>query len=506
MTETPKHGSLLEKVKTFAQIDDFSRFFAKWGTFRNFLLKSWPTRRNTAVSSKKLQLLAKSTIFHTFSRNEALFPTFCLKGHPNAKTRQFARKSCTFWPNRRFFMLFREMRHFLQLFCWKVDPNAEIWWFARKSSKFGQIDDFSCFFPKWGTFCNFLLKSWLKRRNMVVCSKNLHILAKSTIFHAFSRNEALFATFCWKVDPNAETWWSPRKGCTFLPNRRFFMLFRKMRHFLILLAAKLTQTLQDRGLLEKVPSCLAKLTIFNAFSRNEAVFATFCWKVDANAETSWFARKSCKFWPNRRFFMLFREMKHFLKLLLKSWPKRPHMVVCSKKLHILAKSTIFHAFSGTEAFSATFCWKVEPNAPRSWLARKSCTFWPNRRFFMLFRELRHFLQLFAEKFTQTLQDRGLLEKVARFGQMDDSSCFFPKWGTFCNFFLKSWPKRRHMVVCSKKLQVLAKSTIFHALSRNEALFETFCWKVDPNAETWWFARKSCTFWPNRRFFMVFSRN
>ena len=34
----------------------------------------------------------------------------------------------------------------------------------------------------------------------------LRVLAKSTIFRVFSRNGALFATFCWKVRQNAETW------------------------------------------------------------------------------------------------------------------------------------------------------------------------------------------------------------------------------------------------------------------------------------------------------------
>ena len=34
----------------------------------------------------------------------------------------------------------------------------------------------------------------------MVCSKKLHILAKSTIFHNFSRNEPLFVSFCLKDD------------------------------------------------------------------------------------------------------------------------------------------------------------------------------------------------------------------------------------------------------------------------------------------------------------------
>ena len=65
----------------------------------------------------------------------------------------------------------------------------------------------------------------------------------------------------------------------------------------------------------------------------------------------------------------------------------------------------------------------------------------------------HFFQLFAEKFTKT-----------------------PKHGSFF-----------------EKLQVLAKSMIFRAFSRNEPLFATFSSKVDQNAETWLFPRKVASF-------------
>ena len=108
------------------------------------------------------------------------------------------------------------------------------------------------------------------------------------------------------------------------------------------------------------------------------------------------------------------------------------MVVCSTRLQVLAKSTISHAFSRNEALFATFCGKVHPDAETSWFARKSCTFWPNRRFFMLFREMRQFLQLFAEKVTETSKHGSLLQKVEHFGQIDDFPCFCEKSGTFCN--------------------------------------------------------------------------
>ena len=60
------------------------------------------------------------------------------------------------------------------------------------------------------------------------------------------------------------------------------------------------------------------------------------------------------------------------------------MVVCSEKLQVLAQSMIFRAFH----------------------------------------EMRHFLQLFAEKFIETPRHGTLFEKLASFGKIDDLSCFF----------------------------------------------------------------------------------
>ena len=161
-----KHGSLFEKLHSFAQIDDFSCFFTKWGTFCNFLLKSSWKCQNMVVCSKR----------------------------------------CKFWPNRWFFVLFHEMSHFLQLFPEKFIEMQRHGSLFEKLQSFGQIDDFSCFFTKWTTFPNLFLKSSSKCRNMVVCPKSCIVLAKSMISRAFSRNEALFATSCWKVHENAKTW------------------------------------------------------------------------------------------------------------------------------------------------------------------------------------------------------------------------------------------------------------------------------------------------------------
>ena len=144
------------------------------------------------------------------------------------------------------------------------------------------------------------------------------------------------------------------------------------------------------------------------------------------------------------------------------------------RLHYLRNGALF----------ALFCWKGDPNDETWWFARKSSTVWPNRRFFNLFCKMRLLLHFFAEKLTQTPTHGGLLEKVASFGKIDDFSCFSAKWGTFCKFLLKSSPKHRNVVLFSRGFYSLAKSTIFHGFSRNEALFATFYWKVDQNGKTW----------------------
>ena len=149
-------------------------------------------------------------------------------------------KGWQFWPNERFFVFFHEMRHFLLLFsekfmqmpkhrsffeklrvfvnsiiflvfsrnearfatfCSKVRQNAETWWFVRKVPRSCQIDEFSCFFTKWGTCCNFLMKNSCKRRNMVVCSKCWEFWPNRWFFVFFH-----FATFFWKLSQNAKTW------------------------------------------------------------------------------------------------------------------------------------------------------------------------------------------------------------------------------------------------------------------------------------------------------------
>ena len=136
--------------------------------------------------------------------------------------------------------------------CSRVQENAKTGLFFRKVESFCQIDGFSCFFTKWGTFCNFYLKSSSKCKHMVVCSISCKVLAKSMIFRAFSRNEAFFATFSWKVHRNAKTWRFVRKLAQFWPNRWFFVLFHELSNFLQTFLQQFIETPKHGSLFEKV--------------------------------------------------------------------------------------------------------------------------------------------------------------------------------------------------------------------------------------------------------------
>ena len=61
------------------------------------------------------------------------------------------------------------------------------------------------------------------------------------------------------------------------------MLFYEMSHFLELFSEKFMKTSKYDGLLEK-SQVLGKSMMFDAFSRNEPLFATFFRKVRQNLE------------------------------------------------------------------------------------------------------------------------------------------------------------------------------------------------------------------------------
>ena len=182
-----KHGSLLEKLHSFVQIDDFSCLFTKWGTFCFFLLKSSWKCQDMVVCSK----------------------------------------SCKFWPNRWFFVLFHEMRHFLQLFPEKFIEMQRHGSLFEKLQRFGQMDDFSCFFTKWGTFCKKWFISW-KSTKTHGFGQNLQLFEKTTMFW---RLDALFSKKLQKLPhfvkkhENSSIW---QKLCNFFEQTTMFWCFDEL--------------------------------------------------------------------------------------------------------------------------------------------------------------------------------------------------------------------------------------------------------------------------------------
>ena len=135
---------------------------------------------------------------------------------------------------------------------------------------------------------------------------------------------------------------------------------------------------------------------FRAFPQNEAGFASLCHKVYRNVKIWLFSRKVPSFGESDDFSCFFTKWGTFCNFFLKSSWKCQDIVVCSK----------------------------------------NCKFWPNRWYFVFFHQMRHLLQLFSEKFIEMQRHGSLFKKLQSFGQIDNFSLFFTRWGTFYNFFLK----------------------------------------------------------------------
>ena len=248
---------------------------------------------------------------------------------------------------------------------------------SSKSCKFGQIDDFSCFFAKWGTFCDFWVKSSSKRRNTVVSSKS------------------------WKF-------WS---------NLRFLVFFREIRHFLRLLAEKFVKRPKHRGCLEKL-EVLAKSTIFRVSSRNET-FWEFWLKSSSKRRNVVVSSKSWKFWPNRWFLVFFHEMRHFLRLLAGKFVRTPKHGGFFEKLQVLAKSMIFFFFfSRNEALFATFGWKFV-KTPKHFGVFEKLQVFAKSMISSVFSRNEALFATFGWKVRWNPETGWFLRIVASFGQIDD---------------------------------------------------------------------------------------
>ena len=180
--------------------------------------------------------------------------------------------------------------------------------------RFGRIDDFSCFFTARAAFCKFLLQCSSKRQNMVVFSESCKLTISMT-FRAFSRDDALFCYFFLE---------SSSKG------KRHCSLFQKFQRF---------GQIND---------------FFVLFHEMRLAFATFSRKVDRNAKTWQFVRKSCIVLAKSMISRAFPRNEAPLQLLAEKFMKMPRHGSLLEKLKVLAKTMLFRAFSRNEALFATF--------------------------------------------------------------------------------------------------------------------------------------------------------
>ena len=238
--------------------------------------------------------------------------------------------------------------------------------------------------------------------------------------------------------------------------------------------------------------------------------------------------KGWQFWPNKRFFLFFHEMRHFLLLFSKKFMETPKYRSFFQKLRVFVNSIIFRVFSRNEApFLQLFAQNIVKTPKRCDLLKKLRVFAKSTSFRVLSRNEALFAT-FCWKIHGKAETWYFVRKVDSFFEIDDFSCFVTKWDTCCNFPLKTSWKCRNVVVCSKsweflrnrwffvfchemrhllqlsaekfiktpkrgslfeRFTVLVKSMISRDFSRHEARFATFCSKVCQNAEAWWFVPK-----------------
>ena len=87
--------------------------------------------------------------------------------------------------------------------------------------------------------------------------------------------------------------------------------------------------------------------------------------------------------------------------------------------------------------------------------------------------MRHILQIFAENMFKTPKRDILLEKMQVFAKSTIFHAWFLRNGAYFGTFFWKVDKKPKRYSLLEKSEVLAESTIFRAFSRNEANFATF---------------------------------
>ena len=317
-------------------------------------------------------------------------------------------KSSKFWPNPWFFVFFHEMRHFLQLLSEKFIEMQSHGSLFEKLQSFGQIDDFSCFFTKWGTFCNLLLKSSSQHQNMVVCSKKFHRFGK---IHGFSCFFTKWGTFC-----------------------NFFL--------------KSSSKCKDMVVCSKSCKVLARSMIFRAFSRNDSLFA-----------------EKSSIWPKLAPFRGNNHVSAFGQLFSKKLQKVAHFSKKNKNhpfgqnLQLFEETTMFRRFG--QLFSKKF-----QKVAHFEKMHENHRFCQNLQLFektTMFRRFGHFFRKKSQKrahFVKKHEKSSIWPRLATLRGNAHVSAF---WSIFqqkkCKKWLISWNRTKHHRF-GQKLQLFQETTMF----------------------------------------------
>ena len=270
----------------------------------------------------------------------------------------------------------------------------------KKLDSFCQMDDFSCFFRNWATFCNLLLKSSSKHQNMVVCSKN----------HRFGQNFATFRTkyhmfaFRWsfqqKVAKSASFREKARKIIHLAKSLQLFEQTTMSWHFYELFSKKLqkvphsVQKGEKSSIWPKLCNFLEETPMSLHFDQ---LFEKMLQKVPhfvKQHEKSLISPKLCNFWNKPQCLFPFDELSRKklqkVRRLVKKHEKSsiwPRLATSRRNYHVLA-----------------FRWLLQEKVAKRW--KKWLISWKmtkNHRFglnLQLFEEttmFRRFCQLFSKK-------------------------------------------------------------------------------------------------------------
>ena len=219
--------------------------------------------------------------------------------------------------------------------------------------------------------------------------------------------------------------------------------------------------------------------LFHEISHFLQVFA----KSSSKARNVIVCSKSCKFLPNRRFFMLFHEMSNFFSFFFQKVDQNLETWQFAQKVKCFRQIHDFTCFLTIWATFCNFLPKSSSKRQNVIVFSKSWVFWGNLGFFMLFHEMKHFFNFFPKS---SSKPRNLIVCLKTWEVLPNRwfLILFHEMSHFLQLFSKKLIRTWKRDSLLERLQVLAISTIFHAFSPNEPLFGTVFREVRENFEMW----------------------